>query len=826
MAQPAGGAEEAAALVNELGPAEVAVFVRLLQPSVKGALRDALAIQQGPPARPPPQHGGPEDGEPWGGKGGDRASAHTKGGKQGGKQGGKHGGPSGKGGPGSAGRGGAPQQATPEQLGPLAHPEFLPAAVSETGEQVAFQGGTGTPWQLVGPEEGSFRWDLQDRDAVSQDAKQEVRELLEQYADEHGIFVGRGSPVKLALRRGSFWISLATGRCAADAAPAEPGAPGGEAAPAAAPAPAPADFNGRAALAPRLPDDAALLGGWARPPTLSVSGLQEQGGTGERPCMSLRVIAELCKALQEQTTRIPERATALPPESRAEAKEHEAAVELAKAEAHKRTARTSKHIKIHAKVARDARHAPAVPNASSEGDAPSEAAGGSRRPPPAPAGRHSQASSRGRSDAAPPAPFAASTSLEPAGGTASSAAAAPGDAAPSALPAAGALPHSGGPGGARRGAPAASEQAEAPAASADEDSECGGGRFEEGVAYEPLGMPSRPSPQRAGGAAECRRICLEEALCAYFSFERSGSPADGGGSCHLHDALAVRRPGRAGFTAGPRQTWCELSDEVRKRWVRANASAGGAGGPAEGLAFVPPAYRCMVIGGSYSATLVSKVIDEAGPRTDPTGILRCQQWCADTPGCAFFSLEVRNRSCWLHQSSAKLMFPTFGRVGGPASCDGVPLSRPSCSCAPAARPEAEPTSLSAASAGDHLASGVAGEGSAGPVAAPVLAWLLGAALLYALPCWAARVGLPSRWLVAPRARQVNSRAAPGFHDGDRLPLLRRLASGARPLWCVGPRLPVADEYHGVPQVVGVELQLLPLAWPPQLALACRWRSGG
>lgn len=108
-------------------------------------------------------------------------------------------------GKGKSGKGGkAPIPIPP----PLDRPEELPA-VANSSEQVAFQVNTGTPWQLLGPTGGAFRWDLVDRDAVAEVEKREIRDILGEYAEQNGIPLRSG--VKLALRRGQFWVSYAGG---------------------------------------------------------------------------------------------------------------------------------------------------------------------------------------------------------------------------------------------------------------------------------------------------------------------------------------------------------------------------------------------------------------------------------------------------------------------------------------------------------------------------------------------------------------------------------------------------------------------------------------
>eukprot|EP00747_Dinoflagellata_sp_TGD_P030273 gnl/TRDRNA2_/TRDRNA2_134520_c0_seq2.p1 gnl/TRDRNA2_/TRDRNA2_134520_c0~~gnl/TRDRNA2_/TRDRNA2_134520_c0_seq2.p1 ORF type:complete len:260 (-),score=57.43 gnl/TRDRNA2_/TRDRNA2_134520_c0_seq2:58-747(-) len=90
-------------------------------------------------------------------------------------------------------------------------PEALPPCTGETSEQVAFQAQIGTPWQLLGPDGSRFKWNLQPREVVGSTEKAEVRELLENYASANGLSLSRDGSLKLALRRGNYWISAAGG---------------------------------------------------------------------------------------------------------------------------------------------------------------------------------------------------------------------------------------------------------------------------------------------------------------------------------------------------------------------------------------------------------------------------------------------------------------------------------------------------------------------------------------------------------------------------------------------------------------------------------------
>ena len=58
-----------------------------------------------------------------------------------------------------------------------------------------------------------MRWESQDRDVVAIERKQEIRTVLQRYADQNGIQLDLdgGSPLKLALRTGDHWVSYAGG---------------------------------------------------------------------------------------------------------------------------------------------------------------------------------------------------------------------------------------------------------------------------------------------------------------------------------------------------------------------------------------------------------------------------------------------------------------------------------------------------------------------------------------------------------------------------------------------------------------------------------------
>uniref|UniRef100_A0A7S4UHZ3 Uncharacterized protein n=1 Tax=Alexandrium monilatum TaxID=311494 RepID=A0A7S4UHZ3_9DINO len=176
--------------------AELAAVVGRLEGPVRQELAKQLRqdASHGPPIGAHPTHGG-------GGRNGG-----CRGGRGGRGSGGYQQRSEGKGG-GGRGKGGGPRLAPP----PLDRPDELPPTVLETGEQVAFQAAMGMPWQLVGPSGRTFRWDLQDREAVPASTKQEIRGLLDTYAKEQGIPLHGDAAVKLALLRGEHWVSYAGG---------------------------------------------------------------------------------------------------------------------------------------------------------------------------------------------------------------------------------------------------------------------------------------------------------------------------------------------------------------------------------------------------------------------------------------------------------------------------------------------------------------------------------------------------------------------------------------------------------------------------------------
>merc|ERR1712007_321623 len=133
------------------------------------------------------------------------------GGRNHGKGGKGRGGGSGK----SRGKGGKRPALPPVNLSFC--PEKMPPTTAETGEAVAFQAQMGAPWTLMGPSGGTFKWVLQPREVMSEEERFQIKTLLTIYADSNKIDLNSEQPIKLALRRSKYWVSLAGGISSAQA---------------------------------------------------------------------------------------------------------------------------------------------------------------------------------------------------------------------------------------------------------------------------------------------------------------------------------------------------------------------------------------------------------------------------------------------------------------------------------------------------------------------------------------------------------------------------------------------------------------------------------
>eukprot|EP00405_Crypthecodinium_cohnii_P016280 CAMPEP_0206459196 /NCGR_PEP_ID=MMETSP0324_2-20121206/24032_1 /ASSEMBLY_ACC=CAM_ASM_000836 /TAXON_ID=2866 /ORGANISM="Crypthecodinium cohnii, Strain Seligo" /LENGTH=270 /DNA_ID=CAMNT_0053930701 /DNA_START=13 /DNA_END=825 /DNA_ORIENTATION=+ len=225
--------ERAIAILNDLNAVELARVAAQLDPRVaKGLLQGAPHLAppaQGPAAAAPYHSSKGSDGKGSGynnynnsGKGNDGKDSgynnynhYGKGNDGKGSGSGKGGYKSngynnGKGGFGKSSGKGKSKGPAPPPPPPLDKPELLPATIPQTGEKWAFQTASGTPWTLMGPQGGTFRWDIQPRDAVSEDEKKEVKKLLEDFAVRCGMLI-EDRELKLALKRGHYWISRAGG---------------------------------------------------------------------------------------------------------------------------------------------------------------------------------------------------------------------------------------------------------------------------------------------------------------------------------------------------------------------------------------------------------------------------------------------------------------------------------------------------------------------------------------------------------------------------------------------------------------------------------------
>ena len=94
---------------------------------------------------------------------------------------------------------------------PLDRAQELQPFIQETGAQVAFQSCYGTPWRLIGPNSSTFTWSSADKGKVTDENKQQIRRHLQSYANDQDIGLHGEASVRLALRRGQYWVSFAGG---------------------------------------------------------------------------------------------------------------------------------------------------------------------------------------------------------------------------------------------------------------------------------------------------------------------------------------------------------------------------------------------------------------------------------------------------------------------------------------------------------------------------------------------------------------------------------------------------------------------------------------
>eukprot|EP00811_Abedinium_folium_P003691 NODE_13395_length_1168_cov_5.111431.p2 GENE.NODE_13395_length_1168_cov_5.111431~~NODE_13395_length_1168_cov_5.111431.p2 ORF type:complete len:250 (-),score=63.18 NODE_13395_length_1168_cov_5.111431:157-906(-) len=174
-------------LLGALSHEQIAVVISMLDPRVVAALRQCLDSMNG----------------------GWQANNRSQGGWDQGRS--KGGGGKSKGGKGGKGGGGKAKRPQPVPLDLNFIPETMPATTSSTGEQVAFQAAMGTPWTMFGPEGTTFKWLMHPREALTNEERFQIKTLLTIYAEEHSLCLADNPDLKLALRRGNFWVSYAGG---------------------------------------------------------------------------------------------------------------------------------------------------------------------------------------------------------------------------------------------------------------------------------------------------------------------------------------------------------------------------------------------------------------------------------------------------------------------------------------------------------------------------------------------------------------------------------------------------------------------------------------
>jgi len=137
--------------------------------------------------------------------------------------------------------------------------------------------------------------------------------------------------------------------------------------------------------------------------------------------------------------------------------------------------------------------------------------------------------------------------------------------------------------------------------------------FESGVQWTPIDMMGTYGIKEVDEFA-CQKKCMETQGCSHFSFWKLGR------LCHLQDRYAQRREYREGFISGPFQCWSYL---VPGEYAKLDTNH----------TYVPPQFRCMQIGVTWSPDLTSTYME--GGRDEL--VFKCQQKCQDTEGCRHFT---------------------------------------------------------------------------------------------------------------------------------------------------------------------------------------------
>jgi hypothetical protein len=203
--------------------------------------------------------------------------------------------------------------------------------------------------------------------------------------------------------------------------------------------------------------------------------------------------------------------------------------------------------------------------------------------------------------------------------------------------------------------------------------------YEKDATFDPVDMDTALVGKLVPNVSACQAMCAQTKRCFHFSY---WSPSlDTPGQCHLQDIFALRSKSRFGFWAGPKKSWCQYRPEKRARLVQLVGPKGLAFDGMGEQTYVWEDFRCMVMGGAYEPSFVSRVMPKRTTNTRMGGaVLDCQEWCRNTTGCMYFSIEYPSRSCSLAGPNAKLHFPISKTVSGPSSCDGAPRVTPNCSC--------------------------------------------------------------------------------------------------------------------------------------------------
>ncbi|CAK0858393.1 unnamed protein product [Prorocentrum cordatum] len=203
--------------------------------------------------------------------------------------------------------------------------------------------------------------------------------------------------------------------------------------------------------------------------------------------------------------------------------------------------------------------------------------------------------------------------------------------------------------------------------------------YEKDTTFDPVDMDSALVARQVPNISACQALCEETKHCFHFSF---WSPSmDTPGQCHLQDIFALRQTTRFGFWSGPKKSWCSYSAGFRSRAVQLVGPKGLAFDGMGNKTYVLEEYRCMVMGGAYQPPMVSRIMPERPSDARYGGsALDCQEWCRNTTGCMYFSIEYPSKACSLAGPNAKLQFPIFKTVSGPVTCEGTPRIKPNCTC--------------------------------------------------------------------------------------------------------------------------------------------------